>query len=124
MNAPKDFCRIIEGKVYDVSTATRIADDHYWDGQKYERDGRNCFLYRTPNGAFFTVTLTLWQSEKDTLTPITQEEAIKLFEGSLSEHRVKYAKAFPGVNVMERLDRFYRNAPHKPTAINPNKKGK
>lgn len=101
MDAPKVFSRIIERKKYDVKTATLIADDVYWDGNNFERSGRNCFLYRTPNGAYFTVNLTQWQGERDTLTPVTQEEAIDLFEGSLTEHAVKYAEAFPGVTVKD-----------------------
>jgi recombinational DNA repair protein (RecF pathway) len=66
-----------------------------------ERSGRNCFLYRTKNGAYFTVNLTQWQGERDTLTPITQQEAVDLFEGTLTEHHVKYAEAFPGVEVLD-----------------------
>jgi len=101
MNAPKEFSRIIERKKYDVKTATLIADDVYWDGNNFERSGRNEFLYRTPNGAYFTVNLSQWQGERDSLIPITQAEAIDLFEGSLTEHYVKYAEAFPGVKVVE-----------------------
>jgi hypothetical protein len=101
MDAPKEFSKIIDRKKYDVKTATLIADDVYWDGHNVERSGRNCFLYRTPNGAYFTVTLSQWQGEKDTLIPITQEEAISLFEGSLTEHAVSYSEAFPDVKVTE-----------------------
>ena len=101
MDAPKEFSRIIERKRYDVKTATLIADNVYWDGSNFERSGRNEFLYRTPNGSYFTVNLTQWQGERDTLTPVTQAEALELFEGSLSEHYVKYAEAFPGVTVKE-----------------------
>ena len=97
MDAPKKFSRIIDRKRYDVKTATLIADDVYC----VERSGRNEFLYRTANGAYFTVNLTQWQGERDTLTPVTQAEAIELFEGSLTEHYVKYAEAFPGVEVKE-----------------------
>jgi len=99
MDAPKKFSKIVDRKKYDVQTATLIADDVYWDGHNFERSGRNEFLYRTPNGNYFTVNLTRWQGERDTLTPITQAEALELFEGSLTEHYVKYAEAFPGVQV-------------------------
>lgn len=101
MNAPENLERIINRKKYSTKTATLIADDVYWDGNNFERHGRNTFLYRTPNGAYFTVTLTQWQGERDTLEPITQEDAIELFEGSLTEHYVEYAEAFPGVEVKE-----------------------
>jgi hypothetical protein len=66
-----------------------------------ERSGRNTFLYRTPHGAYFTVNLTKWQGERDTLTPVSQEEAIDLFEGSLTEHYVPYTEAFPDVDVKD-----------------------
>ena len=96
---PKDMTRIVEQKKYSTKTATLIASDEYWDGHNWERSGRNTFLYRTPNGAYFTVHLTMWQGERDSLEPVTQEEAISLYETSLTEHEVKYSEAFPGVNV-------------------------
>ena len=101
MNAPKSFARIIGKKRYSVATATLLAGDDYWDGHNWERSGRNTFLYRAPGGAYFEVDLTCWQGERDTLNPITQEEAIDLYEGGLTEHYVKYADAFPGVTVTD-----------------------
>lgn len=89
------------GKRYSVKAATLIASDEYWDGHNWERGGRNQFLYRTPNGAYFTVQLTQWQGERDSLTPITQAEAIELYEQSLSEHAVSYAEAFPEVKIVD-----------------------
>ena len=101
MKVPEKFSTIINRKKYNTETATLIADDEYWDGSNFERNGRNCFLYRTPNGAYFTVNLTQWQGERNTLTPVTQEEAIDLFEDTLIEHAVNYAEAFPGVEVKD-----------------------
>ncbi len=101
MKAPKEFSKIINKKRYSVQTAVLIASDAYWDGHNFERHGRNTFLYRTPNGNYFTVNLTCWQGERDTLTPISQDEAIDLYESSLSEHEISYAEAFPGVKVEE-----------------------
>jgi len=99
MKAPEKFTRIVNRKKYSVETATLLADDEYWDGHNLERHGRNTFLYRTPKGEYFTVTLTQWQGEQDALTPVSQDEAIELFENQLSEHAVKYNEAFPGVTV-------------------------
>lgn len=99
MKAPTDFVRIIERKRYSVKAATMLAHDAYWDGHNFERSGRNTFLYRTPRGGFFTVNLSMWQGERDTLTPVTQQEAIDLYEGPLTEHEESYADAFPGVVV-------------------------
>lgn len=96
---PKKMTKIVNRKKYDTETATLIASNEYWDGSNWERGGRNQFLYRTPKGAYFTVNLTQWQGERNTLTPVSLEEAISLFEGPLTEHEVKYAEAFPGVKV-------------------------
>jgi len=93
------FERIIGRKRYSVETAELIADDCYWDGHNYERSGRQTWLYRTPKGAFFTVTRTQWQGEDDSLTPISEGEAIELYEGRLSGHHVDYELAFPDVVV-------------------------
>ena len=99
MQEPTKFSRIVDRKRYDVETATLITADDYWDGHNHERHGRQTFLYRTPKGAYFTVTLTQWQGEQDSLTPISEGEAIELYEGRLTEHRLPYFEAFPDVTV-------------------------
>jgi hypothetical protein len=101
MKPPENMTRIIGKKKYSVKIATLIASDAYWDGHNWERSGRNTFLYRTPRGNYFEVNLTQWQGERDTLIPISQDEAIELYEGTLSEHAVTYTEAFPGVEVVE-----------------------
>jgi len=101
MRPPEDFTQIINRTRYSVATSTLIASNAYWDGHNFERSGRNMFLYRSPNGNYFTVNRTCWQGERDTLTPVSQDEAIGLFEGCLSEHDVSYAEAFPGVAVKD-----------------------
>ena len=101
MHPKEKFERIIGSKKYSTATATLIASDEYWDGHNFERGGRNTFLYRTQNGAYFTVNLTQWQGERDTLTPIDRTEAIALYEGGLTDHAVNYAEAFPDVKVTD-----------------------
>jgi hypothetical protein len=91
--------RIVNRKRYNTETARLIASNAYWDGHNFERHGRNAFLYRTPNGAYFSVNLTMWQGEQDLLSPLTQEEALELYEGPLTEHEVDHAEAFPDVVV-------------------------
>lgn len=98
---PGKMTRIVDRKKYSTETATLLAADDYWDGHNFERCGRNTFLYRTPKGAYFTVTLTMWQGEQDQLEPVTLDEAIALYEGSLTEHYESYADAFPAVKVDE-----------------------
>ena len=101
MNPPENMTRIIDRKRFSTKTAELIAGNDYWDGHNFERHGRQLFLYRTPKGAFFTVSLSCWQGERDTLEPVSQDEAIELFEGALTEHRVDYEDAFPGVVVAD-----------------------
>jgi len=98
MNAPEKMTRVVNGKRYDVSKATLIAHDVYWDGHNFERSGRNHFLYRTPNGRSFEVTLTLWQGEQDSLQPVSEQEALMIYE-ELSEHPVEFEEAFPDVEI-------------------------
>jgi len=99
MQAPENFTRIIGRKRYSTATATLIAGDGYWDGHNFERHGRNTFLFRTPRMAYFVVERTQWQGAGDTLTPVTQGQAIELYEGRLTEHEVSYEDAFPNVTV-------------------------
>lgn len=98
MKPPTNLTRIIKRKRYSVTTATLIASDAYWDGRNFERHGRNTFLYKTPKGAFFTVTMSQWQGEPAVnLEPICEGAAIELYETTLSEH--EYTAAFPQVEV-------------------------
>jgi len=101
MKPPDKLTRVVGRKKYSVETATLLASDCYWDGHNWERHGRNTFLYRTPKGNYFTVNMTQWQGERDTLTPISLEDAIDLYEENLTEHEVNYIEAFPSVKVEE-----------------------
>lgn len=101
MHPPKTMTRVVNRKRYDVSTATLLASDAYWDGRNFERHGRNIFLYRTPRGKYFTVTLSQWEGEQDTLTPVELDDALELYEGTLTEHYSEYEDAFPTVEVLE-----------------------
>ena len=92
---------VIGGKRYNTETATEIASDCYWDGHNFERRGRNTFLFKTKNGNYFVQHLTQWQGERDRLEPVTQDEAVSLWETSLTEHSVEFEIAFPGVAVSE-----------------------
>ncbi len=93
--------RIIDGIRYDTEKATLIAHNVFWDGHNFERHGRNTWLYRTPNGRYFTVTGTLWQGERDTLRPVDEEEARRLYETMLPEHEVPYEEAFPHITIQD-----------------------
>ena len=68
---PTSMTRIIEGKRYSTDTATLLASDAYWDGNNFERHGRNTFLYRTRKGGYFALHRTCWQGEHDTIQPLS-----------------------------------------------------
>lgn len=98
MQAPENMTRTIKGKRYSTATAELLAGNDYWDGHNFERSGRNTFLYRTQKGAFFRVDLTQWEGEQTGLEPLTQDEALELWE-DLSEKRLDYEEAFPGLTA-------------------------
>jgi len=94
---PCKITRIIDGKRYSTETATMLASDCWWDGSNHERGGRNTFLYRTPKGAYFALHRSMWQGEHDTIEPLTQAEALKLYE-RMADHdcdEVSVSVAFP-----------------------------
>ncbi len=100
MNPDNSMTRVIGGLRYSVGNSRCIADDLYWDGSNWERSGRNTFLYKTKGGRYFMVNLTCWQDERDTLEPVSLEEAIQMYE-SLPEQNVAFETAFPEVLVEE-----------------------
>ena len=97
---PRKMQQIIDRKRYNTETATLLAGDDYWDGHNFERHGRQCFLYKTSNGSFFAVHLTQWQGELNHIEPLSQDEAVSLYE-SLREKRVEFEEAFPGVELAD-----------------------
>ena len=88
--------RTINGQRYTVATSTLLASNEYWDGHNFERDGRNTFLYRTSGGAYYRVDLSMWQGERNTVEPLSREEAMALWE-TLPEHHESYEIAFDAV---------------------------
>lgn len=98
---PGGMTRVYEGMRYDTGKAQLVASDCFWDGHNFERHGRNQFLYTTPRGGWFLVTRTQWQGERDSLEPVSEEEARELYEGPLCEHEVPYETAFPDVELVD-----------------------
>ena len=98
MMKSRSFNEVIDGKRYRTDTATLIASDAYWDGSNWERRGRNTYLYKTPKESYFVVRQTCWQGERDSLEPVTQDEATGLWE-QLPEREMDFADAFPGVEI-------------------------
>lgn len=117
MHPDKNMQKVIQGKRYSVATSQLIASDEYWDGNNFERSGRNTFLYRTRGGAYYQVNLTQWQGERETLQLLTRPEAIELYE-SLPEHQVEYDAAFDAVIEEATAGRpTYFGEPMRQTAI-------
>lgn len=94
----RHMVQVINRKRYDTAKAVLLAHDVRWDGHNWERDGRNTFLYQTPNGAFFIVRQTNWQGEEDSLEPLEPEMAYMIYE-RLPEHEVDVSVAFPDVVI-------------------------
>lgn len=84
---------IINGKLYNTDTAQEVASDRYWDGNNFERSGRNTYLYKTSKGNYFSYHFTQWQGERESLEALTLEEAMQLYE-QLPERELTYEEAF------------------------------
>jgi CO dehydrogenase/acetyl-CoA synthase epsilon subunit len=96
----RDMNEVIGGERYKIETATLLAGDDHWDGHNFERHGRNTFLFIGAKGSYFAQHLTLCQGEIDRLEPLSEDEAITLWE-TLPEKRMDFAEAFPGVEIEE-----------------------
>ncbi len=90
--------RVINKKVYDTETADEIATNDFSDGTNQYNVGRTSSLYRTPKGAYFAIYLTSWQGESDSLEPLTEDEAIKVYEGMYNQQG-DFEDAFPNVKI-------------------------
>ena len=100
MKAPEHFEGVVGGKRYSVATAMLLAGDDYWDGNNYERRGRQTFLYKTQRGNYFLLKLTQWQGERDRIEPLTTDEAVEMWE-LLPEHRMAFELAFPDYELLD-----------------------
>ncbi len=85
--------QVVNGKQFDTETAQLVASDRYWDGSNFERSGRNTFLYKTAKGNCFLHHTTQWQGERESIEPISIEEAKEHYE-RLPEHDLEYEAAF------------------------------
>lgn len=92
--------RVINKKVYDTETATRIATNDFSDGTNQFNCGRTADLYRTKKGNYFIVHETHWQGESDSLRPLSQDEAIEEYE-NMFEQREEFEDSFPDVKIEE-----------------------
>lgn len=100
-----DRARALVGrKYYDTRNATLLSGDDWNDGVTISRGGRNTFLYRTRNGAFFLVRQSWHRDELPVaIEPVDLDSAIGVFEEHMArdENRVSFEEAFPGVEIEE-----------------------
>jgi hypothetical protein len=95
---PENMIWIAAGKRYSTETATLIAHDVYWNGHRFEQNGRNTFLFRTPSGSFFAQHQTLVPGEINRIAPLEQNEALQLYQ-SLHKKEVPFRIAFPHIKA-------------------------
>lgn len=65
MRPRENMTQIIDRVRYSVSRSTLLAHDEYWDGAKH---------IPVPK------PVSMWQGERDHITPLTAEEAYDLYE--------------------------------------------
>jgi hypothetical protein len=97
---PENMIWVVAGKRYRTDKATLIAHDEYWNGYNCEQDGRNTFLFRTPEGNFFAQYQTLLPGEINRIVPLATSEAIALYQ-SLRKKEVPFGVVFPNVRVKD-----------------------
>lgn len=117
MNPDTSMSKVIDGKRYTIKTSTLLAHNCYWDGNNFERGGRNTWLYRTSGGAYFRHDRTQWQGERDGIEALSRQDAQELYE-RLQEHEVDFETAFDAVVEEASAGRpTYYGEPMKQTAF-------
>lgn len=96
----QNLVKVINGKKYETAKAIVIAHNCYWDGHNFERNGRNIWLLKTPNGNYFLQHQSLWQGEHDYIEPISLEEAVQWYE-TMPVAEMEFEEAFPDVIIEE-----------------------
>jgi len=95
---PQNITWVAASKRYRTETATLIAHDAYWNGHHFEQNGRNTFLFRTPNGNFFAQYQTLSPGEINKISPLETNEALHLYQ-SLYKKEVPFRVVFPCITA-------------------------
>jgi hypothetical protein len=87
MSTTPKIDRVIDGKRYITEKAITIASDSF----------KGKWLFRTHNGAYFTVAETI---EQYIVKPLTLEEAIPIYY-ALHTQEVNFEEAFPEAKIEE-----------------------
>lgn len=98
---PRVEQRSVKGKTYDTETALLIADDDCRSEDPGCPDKEaNLFLFRTPDGFYFTQLSSRWRSDTDGhVEPVDLQQALYLYEEELLQHHVPFAEAFPAIET-------------------------
>lgn len=97
---PRRMNWVIDGRRYRTDKATLLAHDAYWNNHNWEQNGRNVFLFRTPNGNFFAQHQSVLPGESDSIKPLTTDEAVDLYN-SLMVKEVPFVVGFPCTAVKD-----------------------
>lgn len=92
--------RVLNRKMYNSETASRIATNDFSGGSHQYTFGRTSSLYRTQKGNYFLVDLTCWEGEHNALASLSENEAIETYE-EMCEQLVDFEIAFPNVEIEE-----------------------
>jgi hypothetical protein len=94
---------IVRGIRYRVQDAALLALDGHYDllsGLCDRPPGCATFLFRGVKGHYFTLRLTDWQDETDTIEPCSIGDAMTIYR-DLKEKVLTWEEAFPEVKVQE-----------------------
>ena len=96
-----DMTKVIDGKKYSTVGLKPIASNDGCDGSNYEREGTNCFLFRTEKGAYFFQHLSQWANEPYCwLEACTVDEAIEFWQDcDRHDEASEWETAFPNVKI-------------------------
>lgn len=91
---------VIDRVRYNTRTSVLLASNSFSDGSNHYQSGRLTELYRTQNGRYFIAHFTQWQGTHDSIEPVDQAEAEKLFaEPRMRQAGVEFEDAFPDAEV-------------------------
>ena len=90
MRAPK-VTRVVNRYRYATASATLVADN----SPEGNWGGKVMWLYRSPEGKYFTVIRFLYGGGRDLLMPVSQEDAKCFYIFRLHNHRLPFEEAFP-----------------------------
>ncbi len=89
---------VINGTGYRTSSALPLGSDAHWDGRGHQRLGRNTLLFRTAKGNYFMLLQGTWPRERDMLSPLARDEALRTYE-ELPVKAVEVEEGFPGIEI-------------------------